>query len=700
LPADRAKPAIETRTTFCRLCEATCGLQVSVSDDSIVSVDPDPDNALSRGFMCIKGKNSYRIVDDPARVLTPLHRAGKNWSTASWETALADIGARLSGIKAAHGPDAIGLYIGNPTAMSTTAAYAASGFLRSLGSMRQYSAMSLDNMNKFVVAELMLGDKSFILQRDWECARYMLVLGANPRVSIFGQLSTRPRGLEDIRSARKQGGRLVLVDPRRTETATVADEHLAIVPGTDCYFLLALIHTILNEGLYDRDFVERYCRNLDRLSEITRAFAPDAVAELTGIASDKIRRVARDVACADGAFVIGNTGVTQQQHACINEWAITALNAITGNIDRKGGAFFNPGVVDDPRPKTIIDYDHPSRIGQYPRLLGEYPAATLADEILTPGKDQMRALIVVAGNPAATGTDIARLRRAFAQLELLVVLDLYRSATTELAHWVLPATSFYERKDLTIQFTRHTPFPFIQYTDRVVAPRGQARDEWDIFRGLHAAVGTPFLGRHADGEQADIDVFFERFLAARSNLSLSEVKQHVHGMKLGEKPIGSFRRLLERRDQRIDLAPPSLCELVPSLKDVRPRTTADLPLLLISRRNLRSVCSWLHVAGAHEQTNYLEINQLDASRLGIEPDSTVIVRNGIGEILTTVKLTDAIPQGVVSMQYGLARGVRTPEGDETTMNRLAASDRDCDGLTGMPTLNGIPVQVKPVPHAG
>jgi anaerobic selenocysteine-containing dehydrogenase len=697
----KAKPKTETLYTFCRLCEGACGLSVKVRDDRILGIEPDPLNPLSRGFLCIKGKNSHRIVEDPDRILVPHLRRQGAWAPTTWSHAFTEIASTIIQIKDAHGPDAIAMYIGNPTAMSSTATYAASAFLRSLGSTRQYSAMSLDNTNKFVVAELMFGDKSFILQRDWEEANYILLLGTNPRVSIFGQLSTRPRGLEELRTARSRGGRLVLVDPRRTETATVADEHLAIVPGTDTFFLLALIATVLEEGIYDADFIEAYCRGFDALCGAVAKFTPEAVTACTNIPAAVIRRVAREFARADGGFALGNTGLTQQRHATINEWAVNVLNAITGNIDRAGGAFYNPGVVDEPHPKKVIDQTRPSRVGSYPRVLGEYPTTTLAEEILTPGQGQIRALIVVAGNPLATGADTARLRRALAALDLLVVIDLYRSATAELAHWLLPATTFYERKDINIQFTRHTPFPFIQHTDRMVTPRGDAREEWEIFRGLHAAVGTPFLNSaEADrasaerGAAFDSDAFHADFLKSRGRISLEEIRKHPHGVKLGDKPIGAFRRLLDRRGVRIDLLPDAIVALLPPSHEITSLRSAEFPLLLVSRRNLRSVCSWFHLGDQQNRSNYLEINAHDAARLGIVSDVEVCVRSATGEIIAPARVTEEIAEGVVSLQYGLDRSVRGAEGTaETTMNRLVAGDANCDRLTGMPTLNGIPVQI-------
>ena len=634
-----------------------------------------------------------------------MRRGPEGWNRTGWKTAYRDIGERLKAIKSRHGADAIALYMGNPSAMSAVTMHVASSFLRSLGSSRQYSSMSLDNMNKFLVAEEMFGDKSFILQRDWENARYMLVLGHNPRVSIFGHLSTRPRGLEEVRASQARGGHLVLVDPRRTESAAMADQHLRIRPGTDVFFLLALLNTVIAENLYERDFVRRYCERFDVLRGAVEGFTADAAEAPTGISAHTIRQIARDFAAADGAFALGNTGVSQQRYATVNEWAIEALNAITGNIDRHGGIFYNPGVVDEPRPKRTIDWDRVSRVGGYPRVNGEYPATTLAEEILLPGKGQIRALIVTAGNPLATGTDLTRLREAFGSLELLVVIDIFPTVTSQFAHWLLPATMFFERKDINITFTRHMPFPFVQYTESIVDPAGEALDEWDIFRGLHEAVGTPFLNRSVpsatpapEGRNGyDVEAFFEKFLRTRGLVQLAEVKAHPHGLKLGDKPIGAFRALLERRAKKIDLAPESIVRVVPTPGQIPARTSADYPILLISRRNLHSMCSWLHTGSDAQHGNELEMHPEDAKELEVTEGGAVKVRSRTGEITAKVRITDAVSQGVISMQFGadtLGRsGART---NQTTMNVLVDANSGCDELTGMPTLNGIPVHVEPV----
>jgi anaerobic selenocysteine-containing dehydrogenase len=678
--------------TYCRLCEGICGLKLEVQDGEITSVQPDREHPLSRGFVCLKGMNSTDVLYHRNRVLHPRQKVGSAWEQRSWEAAFSDIGDRLRGIRDKHGPDAIALYIGNPSAMSAVTAYVAGAFLRSIGSTRRFSAMSLDNINKFWVAEEMFGDKSFILQRDWERARYMLVFGHNPRISIFGQLSTRPRGGEEVRTARAAGAHFVLVDPRRTESVGMADEHLQITPGTDVYFLLSLLNVIVTEERYSRRFVDAHCTGWDGLAGAVAPFTPEITSGATGIDADVTRRIARDFASADGAFAFGATGVTQQRYCTATEWAIEALNVITGNIDRPGGAFFNPGVVDDPRPKKTIERDRPSRIGGYARILGEYPMSTFADEVLTAGDKQIRALIVTAGNPLATGPDLSKLKKAFGQLELLVVIDLFMSTTAQAADWVLPATTFFERSDINIPFTRHMQFPYVQYTERIVKPRGEAREEWEIFRGLHKAMGTAFLNDPRLPEGYTPDEFFRDFLGARGAVKLEELKQHPHGMKLGEKPIGAFLEQLKKRGLRINLFPASVAEGLPGSSAVRAANSAEFPILMISRRNLRSICSWYHVGDDDIAGNPLEINPADAQRIGVKSDDHVRVRSRTGEIVVPVSVSDAVPAGVVSMQFGFAAAKRATGGAaRETMNVLVDAKEGCDELTGMPTLNGIPV---------
>ncbi len=694
------------KITFCRICECACGLKVRLTDGKVTDVAPDPDNPLSRGFICIKGANAAGLVHHPSRLLHPLRRRITGWERATWETAFSEIGRRLRAIREENGADAIALYLGSPGSMSAVAYFVASAFLRSLGSSRQFSSMSLDSASKPFVAEEMFGDRSFVLQKDWENAKYMLVFGHNPRASGFGQMSTRPRGLDEVRAARAKGGRLVLVDPKRTETAGLADEYFQIVPATDVFLLLALLNVVIAERRCHDGFIDRYCDRFEVLVRVVAEFTPERVARVTGIPAATVRRIAREFATAGGAFAMGNTGVTQQRHSTVAEWAIQALNAITGNIDRPGGLFYNPGAIDEPRPKRTIEWDRPSRIRGYPRVLGEHPTSTLADEILTPamgtGGEQIRALLVVAGDPLTNGPDVMRLRKAIGSLEFLVAVDLFMSRTAECADWVLPATTFLERSDLNITITRHMPFPFIQYTERVVEPQGEARDEWAIFQGLHAAVGTPFLNNGAlagrlttpGADGPTVEAFFDDFLRRRGRASFDQVKANPHGVRLGGTPIGEFRRALERRAQKIDLAPETIIRAMPRLESIATATAPDYPMRLISRRDLRCVGSWLlgDVGG-----NTLEMNPADAGTLGVSSGGRVRVRSRTGEIAVAVELSDAVPPGVVTMQFGLARGVTMPGGNEDVpWNILVDSEEACDEVTGMPTLNGIPVRVEAI----
>lgn len=682
--------------TYCRLCEGICGLNVEVVDGRVSNIQPDRDHPLSRGFVCLKGMNAADVLYHPSRVLEPLQRVGSKWEPRSWDDAFAEIGKKFQTIRESHGPDAIALYSGNPTAMSAVTTYVAGNFFRSIGSTRRFSAMSLDNINKFWVAEEMFGDKSFILQRDWERAKYMLVFGHNPCTSIFGQLSTRPRGSEEVRTARAAGGRLVLVDPRRTESAGWADEHLQITPGTDVFFLLSLLNVIVAESRYDKSFVEKHCEEFDGLSSAVAPFAPEATCTATGISAEVTRHVARSFAAAEGAFAFGATGVTQQRYCTATEWAIQVLNTITGNIDRPGGAFFNPGVVDDPRPKKTIERNRPSRIGGYARILGEHPMSTFADEVLTPGAKQIRALIVNAGNPLATGPDLSRLKLAFSQLEMVVVIDLFMSATAQVAHWFLPATTFFERSDINIPFTRHMPFPYVQYTERVVPPCGEAREEWEIFRGLHRAMGTPFLDNPRLPEGYTPDDFFRDFMDARGAVKLDELKRHPHGLKLGDRPIGAFLEQLAKRGRRIHLFPASVAEGLPDAAAIRTERSAEFPMLMISRRNIRSLCSWYHVGADDVDGNPLEMNPDDAARIRVKTDDRVLIRSRTGTIVVPVTVSDVVPAGVVSMQFGFAAMKRVTGGASgETMNVLVDANQGCDRLTGMPTLNGIPVSIEP-----
>ena len=390
----------EETITYCRVCEVYCGLVATVEDGRVTGLRPDDDHVASRGYICPKGAVFHEVTHDPDRVLHPLKRTEEGWQRISWEQAITEIAERLNRIRAAHGPHAVALYHGNPSGWSYSHRIFSAGWIDALGSRNVYGAGTQDNLALFLAASFLYGSSALRPIPDLLRTRYLLVVGANPVVSqgtIIQVVDTKGR----LRAIRERGGKVVVIDPRRTETAQLATEHHFIRPDTDGLLLLAMIRTILEEGLEAPAFVERYVVGLDRLREVTAAFTPERVATRTGIAAETIRHLAREFAatpgaCAYGRPVCGSFGT-------ITAWALDVLNIVTGNLDARGGAVFSDGLVDLAGLAAKLGLDgygrHRSRIGDHPSVLGELPSGVLADEITTPGDGQIRALVVTAGNP-------------------------------------------------------------------------------------------------------------------------------------------------------------------------------------------------------------------------------------------------------------------------------------------------------------
>src|SRR3954451_20300282 len=561
--------------TFCRICEAHCGMVATVEDGRVTQLRPDAEHPLSSGYACPKGIAMTDVQNDPDRVLHPLRKTPDgDFERVTWDEALADIGDRLRAVKREHGSKSIGWYMGNPGAFSYSHTLWVKGFLDALGSPHYYSAGSQDVNNRFAASALLYGSPLVVPIPDLARTNFLLMLGANPMVS-HGSVLTAPRIRDQLRAITGRGGRVVVVDPRRTETARQF-EHVAVTPDTDAWLLLSLLQVIFEAGLADRRFLAGWARGADRLEELARAHTPEATAERTGVPADTVRSLARDFASAEGAAAYGRTGSCLGRHGTAVAFLIDALNAVTGNLDRPGGAVFDrPAIaLDDVGERTGLDTYGKirSRIGGFPDVLGNLPASVIPQEIETPGPGQLRALFVSAGNPALSVPDGDALARALGQLELLVSLDFYVNETNRHADYVLPSTTFLERDDTPVAFLGFYTTPFVQHSDAVVEPAGEAREEWEIVEDLAKPLGVvpssigPLraLGRLGIrlSPQRLLDLLLRTgpegdLLGLRPRgLSLRKLRSRPHGIVLAEHvATGVLRRKIRHRDHRLDLAP-------------------------------------------------------------------------------------------------------------------------------------------------
>jgi len=713
----------EQKITYCRICEGLCGLVAEIEDGRLVDLTSDPDHPVSRGYICPKGKAMLRIQNDPKRIRRPLRRAGSGWEEISWDTAIAEIGVTLNDIRRRHGGRAVGMYLGNPAAFSYSYGAFAQGFMQAIRSPNFFTAGSQDCNNKFAFSQIFYGSPMIHLIPDLDHTDYLLILGSNPLVSHMSFV-TVPRVSERLRNIEKRGGKVIMINPRRTETSRVVGEHIFIRPDTDIVLLLGIIRQIFQEGLEDRNALETYMDGVTALRRAADPYSPERAASLTGISADTITRIAREFAASRTACCYGRAGVCLGRFGTLTSWAIDVLNLITGNADRRGGAVFHRGFVDliTISKRTGMEKSrYRSRIGNHPQLIGTFPAGIMADEILTPGEGQIRAMIVTSGNPLVSCPNVKRLEEAFAQLELVVGIDLYRSETSRYAHYLLPATTFLEREDFSVATNMFQPIPFAQYTEAVVDPDGEQLPEWEIYARLCEQMKVPLLGQKVLGgfvrlfrEAGKLPVigkrlgFHPRWLIPGLLLSVGEVrfrtlKKNPHGVLLEPiQPGGLLEKRYRKKGKKLVLVPE---DFAPELEKLT-RFSAlppdpEYPLLMVGRRSLGSINSWLHNAPSLQPKEIdCLIHPDDAGPLKITQGETIRVASTVGSVEITARITEDIMAGVVSIPHGFARA---PEGEcdlpgkaPGACSNLLTDEKDLETFAGMALLNGVKVRVEKI----
>ncbi|WP_320672157.1 molybdopterin-containing oxidoreductase family protein [Patulibacter defluvii] len=733
----------EDKLTFCRICEPLCGMVATVDGDRLVRLRPDRDHPLSRGFACPKGIAFSEIQNDPDRVLHPLRRtADGGFERVSWETAISDIGARLRRIHGQHGPSGIGWYFGNPSAFSYSHTLWVAAFMQALGSPHVFSAGSQDVNNRFVASRLLYGSSIVAPVPDLGRSELLVVIGANPLVS-HGSVMTAPRIKEQLHGIVERGGRVVVVDPRRTETARAFD-WLPVAPDGDAFLLLSLLHVLFEERLADEQALARQATGAAGLRALARPFAPERTAARSGVPAAQVRALARDLARTERAAVYGRTGTCLGRAGTLTTFLLDAVNLVAGNLDREGGSMFGTLGVPGERAaglvlNRLIDRAdrHRSRIGGLPSVLGTEPAAVMAKEITTPGPGRIRALMVSSGNPVLSVPNGDELEAALDDLELLVSIDLYVNETNAHADYVLPATTMYERDDFPLAFQTLHLTPFRQATAAVVPPAGEARQEWeivdDLMRELWRASpllagtelvrrGLGLVGRRLTPRPL-VDALVrlgeggDRFGLRRGGLSLRRLlEQHPHGTAVAPAlRAGVLGRVVLHRGGRVRLDPPAIAAEVARLQ--ARRDDDRYPLRLIGMRELRSENSWMHnapllVRGGRTQA--ARIHPEDAAAIGVEDGALVRLASRHGAIELPALVTDEVARGVVAVPHGWGhkgtggwrRANAAGGGDEdapvgrpggVNVNRLMSSDpADLEPLAGMAHLTAVPVRAEPV----
>ena len=749
----------DSRVAFrtCPLCEAGCGLEIGLrqGDDgreAVGRIRGDREDVFSHGFICPKGSTLRQLHEDPDWLRRPLVRRDGKLVEATWDEAFAEVARGLGAAVDEHGRDAVAVYVGNPNAHSLAGLLYLRPLIKALGTTNVYSASTVDQRPKEIASALMFGGALTVPVPDVDRSDFLLMLGANPYASN-GSLATAPDWPGRIEALLERGGTLVVVDPRRSRTAEVASRHLAIRPGADAFLLMALVNVLDADDLVDPGAVGEYLDGVDEVRALARPFTPEAVAGVTGLDPDTIRTLARDLAAAPSACVYGRIGTTTALYGTLTSWLVDVLNALTGNLDRPGGAMFTRAAAGaaNTRGKARVGrglrlHRRTSRVRGIGETLGELPVACLAEEIDTPGDGQVRALVTVAGNPVLSTPNAGRLDAALATLDFYVAVDPYVNETTRHADVILPVPTALQKGHYDLALLQLGLRNVANYSPPVLPMEDGQLDEWKILarlalvaQGMGAdadpavvddlVLGSlvasavaeetgPIFGRDPEeivamlgertGPERLIDLMLrtgpygDGFGATPGGLSLDVLLDNPHGVDLGA---------LEPRLPDVLRTPSGMVELAPEpiVADVeRLRAALDAPpaeMTLVGRRDLRSNNSWMHnvevlVKGKPRCT--LHVHPDDAARLGLADGADAAVASRTGRVTIPVEVTDAIRPGVVSIPHGWGHDL---DGVELSVARrhagvnsnLLADDELMDPLSGTSVLNGIPVEVAPAP---
>ncbi|MCZ4519127.1 molybdopterin-dependent oxidoreductase [Rhodococcus ruber] len=702
----------------CNLCEAICGLEFTVENDAVVSIRGDEKDPLSRGHICPKALSLIDLHADTDRLTTPVKRVGDKWEKIGWSEAYDLVIEGLVSTRKKYGRNAVGVYQGNPNVHSMGAMTHGIPFTSLLRTRNRYSATSLDQLPHQLVDHLLYGHQLLLPIPDIDRTDFFLVLGGNPMASN-GSMMTVPDFAKRARALRKRGGRLVVVDPRKTETADIADTHFFVRPGSDALLLLAMIHTIVADGAVN---VADYVDGADRLADLVAEFTPEAVAPVVGISADEISTLARDFASAKSAVAYGRMGVSTQQFGTVCQWAIQVLNIITGNLDRPGGAMVTDPAI-DLISQGIVGRGHfdkwRSRVRDLPEFAGEYPCSTLVDEITTEGKDQIRAMAVLSGNPVLSMPGGTTLNDAFAALDFMVSFDFYINETSRHAHVILPPTMSLERDHYDLIFNSFAVHNTAKYMPAVLPKQADAKHDWEIFRDLSLRYKNRMAGSTVDRLKARVSpksIIGEARLrlspartldillrSRRKGLSLRKLRANPHGIDLGPLRPG-FPQKLKTRDKRVQLIQDVVVTELPALVDLMHSSAVPSgdELLMIGRRHLRSNNSWMHNTARltkGKARHQLLAHPDDLAHRGIEDGSMVSVTSAAGTVDIEVAASEKMMPGVVSMPHGFGHqrpGVQlsvatTVQGP--SVNDITDPGR-VDAVSANAILNGVPVQVR------
>ncbi len=690
---------MKTRTVYraCHLCEAICGLEFKLEDEKIISIRGDDQDPFSRGHICPKAVALKDVHEDPDRLRRPMLREGDTWREIGWDEALDLAAEKIAAVQAQHGTNALAYYAGNPSVHNVGTLFNLGSLARVMKTKNAFTATSVDQLPQQLASFFMYGHQFLIPIPDIDHTGYFLILGGNP-IASNGSMMTVPDVAARLKAIRARGGKVVVVDPRRTETAEVANEHHFIRPGTDAALLMALINELRVTGRFRLSHPDKL-NGLEQALEAIAAITPEVAAQATGISAANIRRIAGEFAAASSAVCYGRVGTTLQAYGTLNQWLVQLLNIVTGNLDRVGGALPTQPLFPTTGPGTRPGHyaQWKSRVSGLPESGGELPVAALAEEILTPGEGQVKAMLTVCGNPVLSTPDGRQLDRALAGLDFMVSVDIYRNETTRHAHLILPPASSLSHD--------HYDYIFNSFAVRNVTrfnpalwPRGEdERYDWEILQGLGARL-SKLTGREFKPLPSTRNAV-RGMLAQAGKLSFEELLAAEHGIDLGPLAPSLFERL-HTADGKVACAPPELIADVPRF--VAGLQKPPVGLQLIGRRHVRSNNSWMH--NSHRLVKGKRRDQLlmhpdDLAARGLTDGQTVDVQSATGQVQIAVAASADMMRGVVSLPHGFGHG----RGGTAQAIAIAhpgvsyndlSSTRELDAVSGNAALNGVAVEVR------
>ena len=690
----------------CHLCEAICGLTIETEATEgagvqITSIKGDHQDSFSRGHICPKAVALQDIQNDPDRLRQPMLRIGSEWQPIAWDEAFTLVAERLAAIQERHGQNAVAVYQGNPSVHNYGLMTHSNYFLGLLKTRNRFSATSVDQLPHHLTSYLMYGHGLLLPIPDIDHTDFMLILGGNPLASN-GSIMTVPDVEKRLKAIQARGGKVVVVDPRRSETAAIADQHIFVRPGGDAALLFGVLHTLFAEGLTRDSHLP--VDGLDEVRQAVANFSAEAMSPLCAVPAEQIRQLARDFAAAPTAVCYGRMGVSTQAFGTLCHWVVQLINLVTGNLDRVGGAVCTTPAVDLVATTSGGHFNlWQSRVSGRPEYGGEFPVSALAEEMLTEGDGQVRALITVAGNPVLSTPNGRQLEQALDGLEFMLSVDLYINETTRYADLILPSTSALENDHYDTTFNMFAVRNVSRFNRAILAKPDGALHDWEIFVGLAQAFAAR-TGKELKPTIAPAQMI-ERGLrggvygdGSEYGLSLATLAEHPHGIDLGPLTANLASRL-KTPNQRVQAAPPEILADLARFAELQAPAADEL--LMIGRRHVRSNNSWMHnfhrlVKG--KPRHQLLMHPQDLLSRGLADGQRVRVTSRVGVIEVEVLASPDMMRGVVSLPHGWGHarpGVRMTiaSGQPGSSANDLTDERQLDELSGNATLNGVPVTV-------